>query len=174
MIMVRNSRGVTLIEVLVAIILLGTALVPIFWIFIFGTRHTAKISDIITATYLASEKMEILKSKRFELIKVVNDSDHDGWNDNDLIPGENQIFEESYVSEDLYVQKKTSGVTSAGKPIIYYPDDYKRFNRVYQVQTLPGGSMKVITVKVNWKDKKGKKVNTSVKLKCLVINEKEE
>lgn len=164
------ASGFSIMEILVAIILLGMALIPIFGMFIFGTRNTGTVTDIIVATNLATEKMELVKSKDFNSI-VMNDADADGFGDDDIKVDGEQIFETGRKG----MQYATSGTDINDKPIITYPEHFGRFSRWTTVETLlsPEGdeAMKIISVEVGWLDTKGEPVRSRVRLKTLVTNE---
>ncbi len=167
----RPSRtGFTILEILVAITLLGLALIPIFGMLVFGSRNTGKVGDIIIASHLASEKMELIKSKKFTSINM-DDADSDGFGDNDLVDFNKQIYE---IGRNR-TKYETSGKDINGQPIIVYPEEFGRFTRRTTVEPYEDNNgrwaFKVIMVEVSWIDIKGEPVDTRVTLKTLVANE---
>ncbi|MDN5346866.1 MAG: hypothetical protein PWP65_430 [Clostridia bacterium] len=60
-----DNSGFTLIEVLIAVLVLVAAIVPLMTAFIHGTRWTAESRDLITAVNLAQGKLEELKNRPY-------------------------------------------------------------------------------------------------------------
>ncbi|TYP53295.1 type IV pilus modification PilV family protein [Thermosediminibacter litoriperuensis] len=60
-----NNSGFTLIEVLIATLILVAAIVPLMTAFIHGARWTAESRDLITAVNLAQGKLEELKNRPY-------------------------------------------------------------------------------------------------------------
>jgi type IV pilus assembly protein PilV len=56
-----NKSGFTLIEIIIALLILGVGLVGLLALFPVGFDAAGKASNIITATFLAQEQMEELK-----------------------------------------------------------------------------------------------------------------
>ncbi len=65
-----GERAFTLVEVLIAAAVVAVALVPLFGLFVHGTRWTADSRHLITAVNLAQNKLEELKNARFEDIST--------------------------------------------------------------------------------------------------------
>lgn len=61
-----GERAFTLVEALIAAAVVAVALVPLFGLFVHGTRWTADSRHLITAVNLAQNKLEELKNARFE------------------------------------------------------------------------------------------------------------
>jgi len=160
-----KNYGFTVAEIVVAIMLIGSALIPIFSMLIFGTKNTGKTSDIILATNLAVEKMELLKSEAFENIRSEG---------NDIIVGADKpILIKGYRNGKIYLYD-SSERSNSGDPIITYPIEYSRFIRTVDVKQGSNKDIKTVSVIVRWYDKKtGKLVDNAVVLKTLIINEDE-
>jgi len=61
----KHERGFTLVEVLVAILLIGLALLAVAPMFVYAVRSTASSADLGSAGAKAIERMEQLRSKSF-------------------------------------------------------------------------------------------------------------
>jgi prepilin-type N-terminal cleavage/methylation domain-containing protein len=59
-----NPKGFTLIEIIIAIFILSTAVIGIFSAFYFVTSSASGASDQLTASYLVQEGMEIIRNIR--------------------------------------------------------------------------------------------------------------
>ncbi|WP_066500316.1 type IV pilus modification PilV family protein [Abyssisolibacter fermentans] len=59
--MFKDNRGITLIEIVVTIAILGIVIVPIYTMFLAGLKTNAKSTKLMTATDLAQEYMEDIK-----------------------------------------------------------------------------------------------------------------
>lgn len=66
-----NERGMTLLEVLVAFLILAMALVTMMNAFALGSRHNAGTSSYNTALSLAQSKMEEIKNSSFNSVDDV-------------------------------------------------------------------------------------------------------
>lgn len=60
-----GNSGFTLIEVLIAVLILVAAIIPLMTAFIHGARWTAESRDLITAVNLAQGKLEELKNRPY-------------------------------------------------------------------------------------------------------------
>lgn len=65
----RGNSGFTLIEVLIATLVLVAAIVPLMTAFIHGARWAAESRDLITAVNLAQGKLEELKNRPYVDLK---------------------------------------------------------------------------------------------------------
>ncbi len=63
--MTRNDRGFTMIELLVAVVILSVALVPLLGLFVQGRTVSSESWDQVTAVSLAQGKIEELKGMPF-------------------------------------------------------------------------------------------------------------
>ncbi|KXG76027.1 hypothetical protein AN618_16990 [Fervidicola ferrireducens] len=63
---IKGSGGFTLIEVLLAALIITTALVPIMDTFVRGALWTAQAEDMIVALNLAQSKLEELKNRPYD------------------------------------------------------------------------------------------------------------
>ena len=62
----RSQSGFSLVEVLVALVLLGFGLLAVAPLFVYATRETAASSDYGTAGSLAVRRMELLRTTPFK------------------------------------------------------------------------------------------------------------
>lgn len=159
-----SQSGFTMIEILVTLVIVGTALVPIFSMMLFSQRGTIKISDYIVGQNLAIETMELYKNKDFDTIVEIS-------TDNDI-----KVGEKIEIIGRFGQKYDASGKDINGKPIITYPADYLRFKRTVQIinkqgQGTDATELKLINVSVTWKDKKGFDAPSKIVLKSLVVNE---
>lgn len=65
----RGNSGFTLIEVLIATLVLVAAIVPLMTAFIHGARWTAESRDLITTVNLAQGKLEELKNRPYNKLE---------------------------------------------------------------------------------------------------------
>ncbi|ADL08654.1 type IV pilus modification PilV family protein [Thermosediminibacter oceani] len=72
-----NNGGFTLVEVLIATLVLVAAIVPLMNAFIHGARWTAESRDLITALNLAQGKLEELKNKPYASLEAGEPTDPD-------------------------------------------------------------------------------------------------
>lgn len=160
----RTESGFTMMEILVTLVIVGSALVPIFSMMLFSQRGTVKISDYIVGQNLAIETMELYKNKDFDTIVEISE-------ENDI-----KIGEKIEIIGRFGQKYDSSGKDINGKPIITYPKDYLRFKRTVQIENKQGQGteateLKIINVSVTWKDKKGADTPSRIVLKSLVVNE---
>lgn len=66
--MKRNDKGLTLIEVLVAVMVLGIVIVPMLHSFVSAYNVNAKSREIMRATTLAQNEMEIFEREKLEVL----------------------------------------------------------------------------------------------------------
>jgi Tfp pilus assembly protein PilV len=63
--LLRGGRGFTLVEVLIAAVLLVAVIIPLMTSFLNATRWTSEAKGLLTAAYLAQSKLEEVKNKPF-------------------------------------------------------------------------------------------------------------
>lgn len=61
----KDKRGFTLVEVLIAAVILAAVMIPLMTSFINATRWTAEAKELLTAANLAQSKLEEMKNKPF-------------------------------------------------------------------------------------------------------------
>ncbi len=75
----RAGRGgFTLVEVLIAVLVLTVAIVPLMTAYIHGARWTAEARDLITAVNLAQGKLEELKNRAYHSLEAGEPTDPEG------------------------------------------------------------------------------------------------
>jgi len=62
----KNQRGMSLIEVMIAILLLGIVIIPLFDLFVNGNIFTATARHDVAALNFAQEKLEEIKSMSYK------------------------------------------------------------------------------------------------------------
>lgn len=136
----KDRRAMTLVELLIAIVLITFLMWPLFQVFKFSARGSLKTGDLTTAINTAAAMLELLKNKPF----------------NALIPGDASGLKEKMDETDVsaYLEK-----CYAGK----YPTDAGRFLRevlitpLSETPTARGKEFMYIQIVVNvyWTDKGG-------------------
>ena len=89
----NNKRAATLIEVVIAILILACAFFPILRVVDYGSVSTAKIGNYAKATRLAQELIEECKHVPFSLWKKFHVPEN---------PEPNQIIDFDTINEDFY------------------------------------------------------------------------
>lgn len=69
----KDGRGFTLVEVLIAAVILAAVVIPLMASFINATRWTAEAQALLTAANLAQGKLEEVKNRRYD--QVLNEPD---------------------------------------------------------------------------------------------------
>lgn len=95
----NNKRAATLIEVVIAILILACAFFPILRVVDYGSVSTAKIGNYAKATRLAQELIEECKHVPFSLWKKFHVPEN---------PEPNQIIDFDTINEDFYKGTKES------------------------------------------------------------------
>lgn len=86
-----NKEGLTLIEVIISLAILGIIIVPLLNMFVFSTVTNSKSEDILDATYVAQNIMEYryAESKDGSLIPLSDEYpdpfDVDYWVDEEIV-----------------------------------------------------------------------------------------
>lgn len=156
----RNSRGrkgFSLVELLVAMILIAIVMWPMLTNFLVGARGAMKTGDVIIATNLCAQALEIVRNKPFQ----------------NLLPGRDPLL---LPKMDERAIRELVIKTWGEMPKEYQPFD-DRFERELELEPIEekdGGEKKIALVKVivhcRWKTKEGKPVDPLV-LCTLVANE---
>lgn len=73
---IKNSKGFTLIEVLITLIILSISLLALAGLMATTTKSNANGGHITEATTVAQDRLEQLRAVRWEDIGVGNSSDH--------------------------------------------------------------------------------------------------
>lgn len=153
----RNRPGFSLVELLVAMILVATIMWPMLANMITGARGAMKTGDVIIATNLCSQALEIVRNKPF-----VN-----------LLPGKDPLLLPK-MDERAIREMVTKTWGEIPKEYTLFDDRFERELLLEPVEEKDGGERKVSLVKVivhcNWKTKDGKK-GGPLTLCTLVANE---
>ena len=96
----KKENGFSLVEILVAIFILGAALVPIFIMFSEGISLTARSTELNLAVNSAQDKMEEIRNMTHNSITIGT------WPDEEIAVGERDFIRHVTVAE--------SGIVGAG------------------------------------------------------------
>ena len=162
----RNQLGVTLVEILIALTVLGVVIFPIFRLFQQGRMGTRKAKDDLMASMLAREKLEQLRFLPFENIQ------------GDFLIY-SSVFEDTFVEEFIAMdenpvlfRKNFSDVMTL-KFAELYPDIYnrftKRFRELFRRDYLPYSSGYERFRRVTEVDEGGDTVNYPSRLKQINV-----
>ena len=115
-----NNRGMTLVELIVAIAILAIALIPLMYAFVNVAKYSGKARQLQQATSISHTVMENCKAYSVEDIE---DQVSNG-----------EFFQSKYAAEGLKVKAGTAGYHVDGtNPYKFYVDDVQVDNQAYDV-----------------------------------------
>ena len=105
----KNNKGFTLVEVLIAMTILGIVVVPLLQAFVVSARTNAKAKNLLDATMVAENIMEELKASSFNELagKYQIISEDDGTGHHFSV---NQTVDEIEYKAEVNLQEKTSEI----------------------------------------------------------------
>ena len=155
----KYNKGITLVELLVAMVLVSFLMWPLYNVFRFSAKASLSSGDLTSAVNVASELIELLKNKPFDSICLENPAF-----------GLKNKMEENEIME--YMERNFMGKFPKAA-------DTVRFSRVLEITPLevrktPRGNEYAyvqVNVQVYWVDKLGNKKGNPVELFTLIPNE---
>lgn len=157
----KYNKGITLVELLVAMVLVSFLMWPLYNVFRFSAKASLSSGDLTSAVNVASELIELLKNKPFDSICLENQAF-----------GLKSKMEENEIME--YMERNFMGKFPAAS-------DTVRFYRELEItpreehKTPRGNEFAYVEVQVRvyWADKAGRKAPSRppVRLFALIPNE---
>jgi type II secretory pathway pseudopilin PulG len=180
----RPARGLTMTEILIAVMIFGTALIPLITLFNSGNEDTVRLKNLTVAANLAREIIETVKVMPFDLILpdmelwLCEENPPDLTADPALPPGTPPAPPGTPPAPDTPSDAQPllcdgnyfDNFTLLG-PQGYYDKSLERYSVKLLVEpvTLPGqtcdmwgndpSKLKKISVAIKWKDKRGENVS---------------
>lgn len=155
------KKGMTFIELLVAMVLVAFLMWPLYNVFQFSARASLSSGDLTSAVNVASELLELLKNKPFDSICLENPAF-----------GLKSKMDEKDIME--YMERNFMGKFPAASDTVRFCRELEITPR--EEHKTPRGkefAYVEIQIKVYWADKLGRKIpsRAPVKLFALVPNE---
>jgi len=157
-------RGITLVEVMIAVAILAAVIVPIFTMFQTGTRGTVKSRNLILGVHLARSVMELLKSMPFEMLKTTDMEVY-------LFKEEGKTLTKKFKCDGNFYDDVRQFATSG-----YFDDYMQRFSIMAKIEDLPDDNvptkLKRIIVGVRFIEQivKGKEISHQFSIATIVSN----
>lgn len=128
----KKRKGVTLIEIMISVLILGLTLLPVFDLIKMGARRVRNTQEEVTASNLATELVEQIMCMPYSLVPVVSERPLPNSDSGDKL------------SNDLSTIIVLSNI----------PDGFQRFLSIESVST----RLKKITAKVEWGNSPTRKI----------------
>jgi len=145
-----SRRGFSLAEIAIAVIILGAALIPIYSIFISGSKAATSSRLAYIAQHIARETMEEARQIPPEKLSEFAEKVNGGGSGPAAVTGPLYEFSDR-------LRHRSGGrtaVSQADSP--QYPEEYQRFLRKMEVTDVDGKPMlKKVVLEVHWQEKGG-------------------
>lgn len=87
-----DKRGITLIEIIITIAILGIVIIPLTTLFVNATRNTKLSEDLMIATSIAQKYLEKIKSKQISVKEDDKIVDYEYKDFSIVVKKKNQIY----------------------------------------------------------------------------------